>query len=267
MMVRSLAKSVSAEFKRIQFTPDLLPSDVIGVSIYNPKTMQFEFRPGPIVGNIILADEINRTSPKTQSALLECMEESSVSIDGEVIQLPKPFFVMATQNPIEYEGTFPLPEAQLDRFLMKIRMGYPTTLEEIEILRRAENKVPIQTLEPVITIGELLELQEEVKNVYVDDSVKGYIVQLARATRTDENVYLGVSPRGTIALMRASQAYAKMLDRDFVKPDDVQYLAPFVFGHRIILKPEARYEGVTVEDIINNIIAESVIPIKRFAER
>ncbi|WP_342471108.1 MoxR family ATPase [Ureibacillus sp. FSL K6-3587] len=267
MMVRSLAKSVSAEFKRIQFTPDLLPSDVIGVSIYNPKTMQFEFRPGPIVGNIILADEINRTSPKTQSALLECMEESSVSIDGEVIQLPKPFFVMATQNPIEYEGTFPLPEAQLDRFLMKIRMGYPTTLEEIEILRRAENKVPIQTLEPVITIGELLELQEEVKNVYVDDSVKGYIVQLARATRTDENVYLGVSPRGTIALMRASQAYAKMFDRDFVKPDDVQYLAPFVFGHRIILKPEARYEGVTVEDIINNIIAESVIPIKRFAER
>jgi MoxR-like ATPase len=267
MMVRSLAKSVSAEFKRIQFTPDLLPSDVIGVSIYNPKTMQFEFRPGPIVGNIILADEINRTSPKTQSALLECMEESSVSIDGEVIQLPKPFFVMATQNPIEYEGTFPLPEAQLDRFLMKIRMGYPTTLEEIEILRRAENKVPIQTLEPVITIGELLELQEEVKNVYVDDSVKGYIVQLARATRTDENVYLGVSPRGTIALMRASQAYAKMLDRDFVKPDDVQYLAPFVFGHRIILKPEARYEGVTVEDIINNIIAESVIPIKKFAER
>ena len=267
MMVRSLAKSVSAEFKRIQFTPDLLPSDVIGVSIYNPQTMQFEFRPGPIVGNIILADEINRTSPKTQSALLECMEESSVSIDGEVIQLPKPFFVMATQNPIEYEGTFPLPEAQLDRFLMKIRMGYPTTLEEIEILRRAENKVPIQTLEPVITIGELLELQEEVKNVYVDDSVKGYIVQLARATRTDENVYLGVSPRGTIALMRASQAYAKMFDRDFVKPDDVQYLAPFVFGHRIILKPEARYEGVTVEDIINNIIAESVIPIKRFAER
>ncbi|MED3662600.1 MoxR family ATPase [Ureibacillus terrenus] len=267
MMVRALAKSVSAEFKRIQFTPDLLPSDVLGVSIYNPKTLQFEFRPGPIVGNIILADEINRTSPKTQSALLECMEESSVSIDGEVIPLPMPFFVMATQNPIEYEGTFPLPEAQLDRFLMKIRMGYPTESEEIEILRRAEKSVPIDYLEPVVTINELLELQEEVRNVYVDDSVKGYIVQLARATREDAGVYLGVSPRGTIALMRASQAYAKMQDRDFVKPDDVQYLAPFVFGHRIILKPEARYEGVTVDDVLDNIIAGSVIPIRRFVER
>lgn len=267
MMVRALAKSVSAEFKRIQFTPDLLPSDVLGVSIYNPKTLQFEFRPGPIVGNIILADEINRTSPKTQSALLECMEESSVSVDGEVIQLPKPFFVMATQNPVEYEGTFPLPEAQLDRFLMKIRMGYPTVSEEIEILRRVEKTSPIQTLESVITIEELLNLQEEARNVYVDDAVKEYIVQLARATRTNANVYLGVSPRGTVALMRASQAYAKMHDRDFVKPDDVQYLAPFVFGHRMILKPEARYEGVTVEVIINNIIVDSVVPIKRFIER
>lgn len=267
MMVRALAKSVRAEFKRIQFTPDLLPSDVLGVSIYNPKTLQFEFRPGPIVGNIILADEINRTSPKTQSALLECMEESSVSVDGEVIQLPKPFFVMATQNPVEYEGTFPLPEAQLDRFLMKIRMGYPTVSEEIEILRRVEKTSPIQTLESVITIEELLNLQEEARNVYVDDAVKEYIVQLARATRTNANVYLGVSPRGTVALMRASQAYAKMHDRDFVKPDDVQYLAPFVFGHRMILKPEARYEGVTVEVIINNIIVDSVVPIKRFIER
>ncbi|QBK24540.1 AAA family ATPase [Ureibacillus thermophilus] len=267
MMVRALAKSVSAEFKRIQFTPDLLPSDVLGVSIYNPKTLQFEFRPGPIVGNIILADEINRTSPKTQSALLECMEESSVSVDGEVIQLPKPFFVMATQNPVEYEGTFPLPEAQWDRFLMKIRMGYPTVSEEIEILRRVEKTSPIQTLESVITIEELLNLQEEARNVYVDDAVKEYIVQLARATRTNANVYLGVSPRGTVALMRASQAYAKMHDRDFVKPDDVQYLAPFVFGHRMILKPEARYEGVTVEVIINNIIVDSVVPIKRFIER
>lgn len=267
MMVRALAKSVSADFKRIQFTPDLLPSDVIGVSIYNPKSLQFEFRPGPIVGNIILADEINRTSPKTQSALLESMEESSVSIDGEMFELPKPFFVMATQNPIEYEGTFPLPEAQLDRFLMKINMGYPTALEEIEILRRAEKSAPIQNLEPVITIDELLAIQDEVKNVYVDDSVKGYIVQLARATREEPNVYLGVSPRGTLALMRACQAYAKIHNRDFVKPDDVQYLAPFVFSHRIILKPEARYEGLTVDVILNNIITKSVIPIKRFVEK
>lgn len=267
MMVRALAKSVSAEFKRIQFTPDLLPSDVLGVSIYNPKTLQFEFRPGPIVGNIILADEINRTSPKTQSALLESMEESSVTVDGETLQIPKPFFVMATQNPIEYEGTYPLPEAQLDRFLLKIKMGYPTAQEEIEVLRRAEKTEPITQLSPVISIEELIELQEEVLNVYVDDSIKSYIVQLARATRKVSEIYLGVSPRASIALMKACQAYAKMKDRDFVKPDDVQYLAPYVFGHRIILKPEARYEGVTVEGIVDRILSNAVIPIKRYAEK
>ncbi|KGR77219.1 AAA family ATPase [Ureibacillus sinduriensis] len=267
MMVKALAKSVSAEFKRIQFTPDLLPSDVIGVSIYNPKILQFEFRPGPIVGNIILADEINRTSPKTQSALLESMEEASVTIDGETLQIARPFFVMATQNPIEYEGTYPLPEAQLDRFLLKIKMGYPTAQEEVEVLRRAANDEPIVHLTPVISIDELLELQREVRNVYLEDSVKSYIVQLARATRTVSEVYLGVSPRASIALMKAAQAYAKMQDRDYVKPDDVQYLAPFVFGHRIILKPEARYEGVTTEEIVNRIINKSVIPIKRYAEQ
>lgn len=267
MMVKALAKSVSAEFKRIQFTPDLLPSDVIGVSIYNPKTLQFEFRPGPIVGNIILADEINRTSPKTQSALLESMEESSVTIEGETLQIKKPFFVMATQNPIEYEGTYPLPEAQLDRFLLKIKMGYPSAQEEVEVLRRAANSEPLVQLTSVISLEELLDLQEEVRNVYIEDSVKGYIVQLARATRNVSEVYLGVSPRASIALMKAAQAYAKMQDRDYVKPDDVQYLAPFVFGHRIILKPEARYEGVTTEEIVNRIIGKSVIPIKRFAEQ
>ncbi len=267
MMVKALAKSVSADFKRIQFTPDLLPSDVIGVSIYNPKTLQFEFRPGPIIGNIILADEINRTSPKTQSALLESMEEASVTIDGETLQIKKPFFVMATQNPIEYEGTYPLPEAQLDRFLLKIRMGYPSAQEEVEVLRRAANSEPIVHLAPVISLEELLDLQEEVRNVYIEDSVKSYIVQLARATRNVSEVYLGVSPRASIALMKASQAYAKMQDRDYVKPDDVQYLAPFVFGHRLILKPEARYEGVTAEDILDRIITKSVIPIKRYAEQ
>lgn len=267
MMVRALAKSVGAEFKRIQFTPDLLPSDVLGVSIYNPKTLQFEFRPGPIVGNIILADEINRTSPKTQSALLESMEEASVTIDGETLQINKPFFVMATQNPIEYEGTYPLPEAQLDRFLLKIKMGYPSAQEEIEVLRRAERTEPITHLSPVISLEELLQLQEEVRNVYVDDSIKSYIVQLARATRKVSEIYLGVSPRASIALMKACQAYAKIKDRDFVKPDDVQYLAPFVFGHRIILKPEARYEGVTVETILNRILSNAVIPIKRYAEQ
>lgn len=267
MMVKALAKSVSADFKRIQFTPDLLPSDVIGVSIYNPKSLQFEFRPGPIMGNIILADEINRTSPKTQSALLESMEEASITIDGETLQIKKPFFVMATQNPIEYEGTYPLPEAQLDRFLLKIQMGYPTAQEEVEVLRRTANSEPIAHLTPVITLEELLALQEEVRNVYVEDSVKSYIVQLARATRNVSEIYLGVSPRASVALMKASQAYAKIQGRDYVKPDDVQYLAPFVFGHRIILKPEARYEGVTTEGVIQRIVDKSVIPIQRYAER
>ena len=267
MMVKALAKSVSAEFKRIQFTPDLLPSDVIGVSIYNPKTLQFEFRAGPIMGNIILADEINRTSPKTQSALLESMEEATVTIEGETLQIKKPFFVMATQNPIEYEGTYPLPEAQLDRFLLKIKMGYPSAQDEVEVLRRAANSEPIVNLTPVISLDELIELQEEVRSVYIEDSVKSYIVQLARATRNVSEVYLGVSPRASLALMKAAQAYAKMQDRDYVKPDDVQYLAPFVFGHRIILKPEARYEGVTAESIVERIINKSVIPIKRYAEQ
>lgn len=267
MMVRALAKSVGAQFKRIQFTPDLLPSDVIGVSIYNPKTLQFEFRPGPILGNIILADEINRTSPKTQSALLESMEEASISIDGQTIQIPKPFFVMATQNPIEYEGTYPLPEAQLDRFMLKIKMGYPSPQEEVEVLRRAENNEPIVDLDSVISLEELLLLQEEVKSVYVEDSVKSYIVQIARATRKVSEVYLGVSPRASIALMKASQAYAKMQNRDYVIPDDVQYLTPYVFAHRIILRPEARYEGITQDGVLQRILAKAVVPIKRFAEK
>ena len=266
MMVRSLSKSVGANFKRIQFTPDLLPSDVIGVSIYNPKTLQFEFRPGPIVGNIILADEINRTSPKTQAALLEAMEEASVTIDGETLDIPKPFFVMATQNPIEYEGTYPLPEAQLDRFLLKIKMGYPTAQQEIEVLRRAENRQPIQEIEAVMSVEELLNLQQDVKQVYVEDGVKSYIVDIARATRNHKNVYLGVSPRASIALMKAAQAYAFMQNRDFVKPDDIKYLAPFVFGHRLILDPESRYEGVQPEQVIQEVIQQIYVPVKRFSD-
>ena len=266
MMVRSLSKSVGANFKRIQFTPDLLPSDVIGVSIYNPKTLQFEFRPGPIVGNIILADEINRTSPKTQAALLEAMEEASITIDGETLDISKPFFVMATQNPIEYEGTYPLPEAQLDRFLLKIKMGYPTAQQEIEVLRRAENRQPIQEIEAVMSVEELLNLQQYVKQVYVEDGVKSYIVDIARATRNHQNVYLGVSPRASIALMKAAQAYAFMQNRDFVKPDDIKYLAPFVFSHRLILAPEARYEGVQPEKVIQEVIQQIFVPVKRFAD-
>ena len=264
MMVRALSKSIGANFKRIQFTPDLLPSDVIGVSVYNPKSLQFEFRPGPIVGNIVLADEINRTSPKTQSALLESMEEGSITVDGETIQLPKPFFVMATQNPIEYEGTYPLPEAQLDRFLLKIRMGYPTKEEEIEVLRRAEKYVPIEQIDAILTIEQLIELQREVKDIHVEDNIKEYIVSIAQRTRHHNQVYLGVSPRASIALMKASQAFAFIKDRNYVIPDDVQYLAKFVFGHRIILKPEARYEGVTEEAVIEQVLSDIHVPVRRY---
>lgn len=267
MMVRALAKSVGAQFKRIQFTPDLLPSDVIGVSIYNPRELEFEYRPGPIMANIVLADEINRTSPKTQSALLEGMEESSVTIDGKTLNIQKPFFVMATQNPIEYEGTYPLPEAQLDRFLMKIKMGYPSHVEEIEVLRRAEKSAPIETLSAVVTLEELIQLQQSVKEVTVDETIKSYIVDLASRTRKDPYVYLGASPRGSIALMRASQAHAFLKGRDYVTPDDVQYLAPFVFSHRMILRSEAKYEGITAEEIVERILAKTNVPIKRLVKQ
>lgn len=267
MMVKALAKSIGADFKRIQFTPDLLPSDVLGVSIYNPKEMEFEFRPGPIMGNIVLADEINRTSPKTQSALLEGMEESSVTIDGETIRIPQPFFVMATQNPIEYEGTYPLPEAQLDRFLFKLKMGYPTGSEEAELLRRAKKTTPIDSLEAVISLDELKSMQEAVKDVHVDDTIRTYIVECAAETRNNPYVYLGVSPRGSLALMKACQAYAMLKGRTYVTPDDVQYLAPSVFGHRMILRPEAKYEGIFADEIIDRILTKVRVPVEKVAQR
>jgi MoxR-like ATPase len=266
MMVRALAKSVGANFRRIQFTPDLLPSDVTGVSIFNPKEMEFEFRPGPIMGNIILADEINRTSPKTQSALLEGMEESSVTIDGVTHRLGKPFFVMATQNPIEYEGTYPLPEAQLDRFLLKMKMGYPEMADEIEVLNRAQKVRPIEELEPVIDLEELIELQTQIREVHVDDTIKRYIVELASRTRTHASVYLGVSPRGSIALMKAAQSYAFMYGRDYVLPDDIQYLAPSVFAHRIILKSEAKFEGIRAEEIVDRVLSRVPVPVRRLVK-
>lgn len=263
MMVRALAKSVNAKFRRIQFTPDLLPSDVTGVSIYNPKEMEFQFRPGPIMGNIILADEINRTSPKTQSALLEGMEEASVTIDGVTHLLSKPFFVMATQNPIEYEGTYPLPEAQLDRFLLKMNMGYPEMDEEIEVLNRVQKISPIDELKPVIELEELLELQEDIKKVFVDELIKRYIVDIVNRTRGHGNVYLGASPRGSISLMKAAQAYAFIYGRDFVLPDDIQYLAPYVLAHRLILKSEAKFEGITAEEVVSRLVARVPVPVKR----
>jgi MoxR-like ATPase len=266
MMVRALAKSVNANFRRIQFTPDLLPSDVTGISIYNPKEMEFQFRPGPLMGNIILADEINRTSPKTQSALLEGMEEASVTIDGITHRLQKPFFVMATQNPIEYEGTYPLPEAQLDRFLLKMKMGYPEVDEEIEVLNRAQKVPPIEDLFPVIDLEGLLALQKEIKEVYVDETIKRYIVDIVNMTRRYPGVYLGASPRGSIALMKAAQAYAFMYGRDYVLPDDIQYLAPFVLSHRIILKSEAKFEGTSAEEIVNRVIARIPVPVQRLVK-
>ena len=267
MLVRALATSINASFKRIQFTPDLLPSDVIGTSIYNPKEQEFLFHPGPIMGNIILADEINRTSPKTQSALLEGMEEASVTIDGVTRRLQQPFFVMATQNPIEYEGTYPLPEAQLDRFLLKVKMGYPSRKEEIEVLKRTQLQHPIEKIQMVTQREDILNLQREVQDIFVDDSLKEYIVLIASLTRKHDSVYLGASPRGSIALMKASQAYALMNGRDYVIPDDIQYLAPYVFAHRIILKPEARYGGVSAEELVYQIIDNTTVPVQRLVKK
>ncbi|WP_208591194.1 AAA family ATPase [Gracilibacillus suaedae] len=263
MMVRALSKSLNCDFKRIQFTPDLLPSDVTGVSIYNPKEMVFEFRSGPIFGDIVLADEINRTSPKTQSALLEAMEEMNVTVDGMTKSLQKPFFVMATQNPVDYEGTYPLPEAQLDRFLMKLSMGYPNEADELEMLNRTDREHPIDEIEAVINKEQLLNMQKEVDSLYVDNTVKRYIVQLVSETRKSPYVQLGVSPRGSISLMKAAKAYAYIQKRDYVIPDDIVYLAPYVLSHRVILRPEARYEGVTQSSLITRILEEIDVPVRK----
>lgn len=267
MLVRALAKSVGCTFKRIQFTPDLLPSDVTGVSIYNQKTQEFEFRPGPILANIVLADEINRTSPKTQSALLEAMEEGNLTVDGVTYELPKPFLVMATQNPIEYEGTFPLPEAQLDRFLLKIQLGYPKLQDEIHILSRQEKGHPIEKLQQVIDLETLHDLQGAVQSVHVEQVLREYIVKIAVATREHRDVYLGVSPRGSLALLKASMALAVIVGRDYVIPDDIKRLVPFTFGHRIILKSEARLSGATVDQVLQDIMRNIPVPITRDRER
>ncbi len=260
MMVRAIAKSLGAEFKRIQFTPDLLPSDVTGVSIFNQKTLEFQFRPGPVMANIVLADEINRTSPKTQAALLEALEEGSVTTDGETRELEQPFFVMATQNPIEYGGTYPLPEAQLDRFLFKFRIGYPTKAEEMEVLTRVEREHPIETLESVMTLNELLDLQKQAKEVYVQDNVKEYIISITSATRQHHAVYLGASPRASIAIMKAAQAYALLQNRDYVIPDDVKYLAPFALEHRVLLSSDAKLSETTPSKVVKEVIEQVRVP-------
>lgn len=261
MLIKALAKSIGAEYKRIQFTPDLLPSDITGVSIYNQKTEDFEYRPGPVMTNILLADEINRTSPKTQAALLEAMEEYMVTVDGVSYPLPKSFFVMATENPIEYEGTFPLPEAQLDRFILKIKIGYPEKKHEVKMLNNIQEQHPIDTLKEVISLNQLVELQDNVKKVYVDESIKNYIVSITEATRNHKNVYLGASPRGSIALMRTSQALAFIKGRSFVVPDDVKYLAYPVLNHRILLNSDARLHGFTVDELMKEILKTIEIPV------
>ncbi|WP_332696905.1 AAA family ATPase [Halalkalibacter lacteus] len=263
MMVKVIARTLGAEFKRIQFTPDLLPSDVTGVSIYNQHTQQFEFRKGPIMANIVLADEINRTSPKTQSALLESLEEGSVTVDGETMQLEKPFFVMATQNPIEYAGTFPLPEAQLDRFLLKLNVGYPTAIEELDILNRLQHKSLLEEIEAVMTTEEVIAIQTEVMNVLVSDDVKKYMIDLVHETRKHRSVELGVSPRGTIALMKTSQAYALLQGREYVLPDDVKYLARYVLAHRIMLTAETKMTNRTPEEVIYSILEHVRVPITK----
>lgn len=267
MMVRAIAKSIGAHFKRIQFTPDLLPSDVTGISIYDQKTMEFKFRPGPIMANVVLADEINRTSPKTQSALLEALDEASVTTDGETRLLDKPFFVMATQNPIEYGGTYPLPEAQLDRFLFKFNIGYPTHQEEMEVLNRLEKQHPIESLNAVLSLRELLQIQNEVTEIYVDEAIKDYIISIVSETRAHNAVYLGASPRGSIALMKAAQSYAYIQGREYVIPDDVKFLAPFALSHRIILNSDSKFANVSTKTIVNEIIQQMRIPVRKEAVR
>ncbi|MBG93216.1 MAG: AAA family ATPase [Chloroflexi bacterium] len=260
ILARSIAKSTGCKFSRIQFTPDLLPSDVTGVTIYKQQTGDFEFHAGPIVSEIVLADEVNRATPKTQSALLEAMEENQITVDGNTHYLPTPFMVIATQNPIEYEGTFPLPEAQLDRFLIHINLGYPTPAQEINIMDSQQSQHPLESLTAVTTPEEIQELQKFTRNIYVDPLVKQYIVDLVNATRSHENIYLGASPRGSLALMRSAQAYALLEGRDFVQPDDVKILAFPTLGHRIIIDPSAHIRGIDNAQIIDELIGRVRVP-------
>lgn len=267
MLAKSIARSIGSSFKRIQCTPDLLPGDVTGVSIFNQQTREFEFRPGPIMAQIVLADEINRATPKTQSALLEAMEERQITVDGVTHALPQPFIVLATQNPIEYEGTFPLPEAQLDRFLLRVHLGYADRIDEIAILKRQREGHPLETLPTVVDMNDLLHLQEVIKQVHVDDLIVEYIVALTTATRDHGDVYLGASTRGALALYRAAQAWAALNGRDFVTPDDVKVLAQPVLSHRLIVSPAARVRNVTAQAIIDEVLAAVPVPGARAGRR
>jgi len=261
MLARSMATSLGGKFKRIQCTPDLLPNDVTGVSVYNQKTSSFEFHPGPIFVNIMLVDEINRATPRTQSALLEAMQEQQVTVDGITYSLPRPFLVLATENPIEYEGTFPLPEAQLDRFLMRLSMGYPSQVDEKLLLTHLQYEHPILHLHSVEEGTRLVELQHQVWDIHVDDTLHDYIVKLSDATRHHPDLSLGASPRASLALFRAAQAYAAMKGRDHVIPDDIQYLAPAVLTHRLVLSPEAELRGRVTASILQDILTQVPLEI------
>jgi len=267
VLAKAIARSLGCSFKRIQFTPDLLPSDVTGVSIFNQRTSQFEFRPGPVMAQIVLADEINRATPKTQSALLEAMEEHQVTVDGVTYPLPDPFLVMATQNPIEYEGTFPLPEAQLDRFFIRLQLGYPKEREEIAILDAQRVIHPLETIEQVMGAEELLKAMSAVKDVHIAEQVKTYVVGVVNATRSHPDVYLGASPRGSLALARASQAFALIQGRDFVLPDDVKALAGPTLSHRLILQPQARLKDLASTTVIAEVLASVPVELSQTAAR
>ena len=260
-LAKALARSVDCAFSRLQFTPDLLPSDVTGVNVFNQRSNEFEFRPGPVFANILLVDEINRASPKTQSALLECMQERQVTIDGVSYQLPPPFMVMATQNPIEYEGTYPLPEAELDRFTMRIAIGYPPLPDEAQMLSEQATDTPIDRLECVTSAQEVLDGIEDAKRVFVEESLNRYIVALLRQTRSDNRLYLGASPRAGIALLRVAKARALVSGRDYVEPDDIKAVAPTVLAHRLILAPEARSSGLDAETLVRSILERTPVPV------
>jgi MoxR-like ATPase len=260
MLARAIATSVGCSFKRVQCTPDLLPNDITGASIFNPKSTEFEFRPGPIFAQIVLADEINRTTPRTQAALLEAMAERRVTVDGETYALEPPFLVIATQNPVDHEGTFPLPEAQLDRFLVRLSLGYPGADEESKMLERLQQAHPIDRIQPVVAAAEILDCQQAVRDVYVDAKVRDYIVKLIRASREHDDISLGASPRASMALLRASQAMAAIRGHEFVTPDDIKRMAPAVLTHRLIVRPESRLRKVTAASIVEELLNEVAIP-------
>jgi MoxR-like ATPase len=261
MLAKALARSFEASVSRIQFTPDLLPSDVTGVNVFNQRSNEFEFRPGPVFANLLLVDEINRASPKTQAALLECMQENQVTIDGTTYELARPFMVMATQNPIEYEGTYPLPEAQLDRFTMRLELGYPPLTEEARMLTEQTSDPPLESLVPVTTAAEALALADEAKRIFVEESLNRYVVALLRHTRADSRLYLGGSPRAGIALLRVAKARALVSGRDYLLPDDVKAVARPVLAHRLILAPEARSGGLTASDIVREALEKTPVPV------